>query len=794
MRGVRLLILSLAAAWVCAARAEPVQGAVEAVGFAAGRSGGCIRAGQWFPVRVQFAVQGTGLYTRELRLEGIDLDGDRVVYGQPQVTLSSEGGEKKKRVWCYTVANASNELPAQVDVLDERGVSVDKLPFPPLPCELMSNDDLLILDLSGQEIVALNLLGTPNWTPGQRADAARTYYRNVAVSKLAAADLPDSWLGLEAVDVVVWDQPSAADLQRTAQVDALIEWVQNGGQLIVGIGASWAAIQENSALAAIMPVKGRGTQFEAASLRTFFDRMAAPAVRSRELDHPVVVTSADLAEGAVRTLGESGPQGPINLITMRTVGSGRVVATAASLRDLTTHVVLAEDKFFAALLELNQYTEKFKQAQNSMTATLLEPQYLYEPLTEPISFGTATAVRGLLAFLFVGGYIVLATLASWAWLKRRKLAHQSWTAFAFCAIAASALSLVTVRAMQGISGGVQSLCIVDLQAGDRAARGSCWFGYRSPTRQLARLSLPGEGDFLRPLARAPRNVAYYVTPARFAGVPLKGRLDDVLLRATLKQVEGYWHGELDGSIRGDLVVDRGTGRLTPASWILNELSADLEGAYLLFLDPRQDDGGVPRAAGVTKPYALPDTIVAQPDLKVVPPARDILAVGMGRIPAGQRSDGLGVVQYREVDKAWQDWLARADRRRSDMPDLATLWDEQQRWRSVMSLTSTLDRPVRAALLASTRNYCLHNRGKDFDSPDVDLSTDGLPRLDISHWLLGGREAGQAILLCWSNAPGPAQLSVDDKPKKAYAGLTIYRVQIPIRYVGSPPAAGEGSAP
>jgi hypothetical protein len=113
---------------------------------------------------------------------------------------------------------------------------------------------------------------------------------------------------------------------------------------------------------------------------------------------------------------------------------------------------------------------------------------------------------------------------------------------------------------------------------------------------------------------------------------------------------------------------------------------------------------------------------------------------------------------------------------------------------VMSLTSTLDRPVRAALLASTRNYCLHNRGKDFDSPDVDLSTDGLPRLDISHWLLGGRDSGQAILLCWSNAPGPAQLSVDDKPKKAYAGLTIYRVQIPIRYVGSPPAAGEGSSP
>ena len=174
MRGVRLLILSLAAAWVCAARGQPVQGAVEAVGFAAGRSGGCIRAGQWFPVRVQFAVQGTGLYTRELQVQGIDLDGDRVVYGQPQVTLSSEGGEKKKRVWCYTVANAGNELPAEVDVLDERGESVDKLPFPPPPCETMSNDDLLILDLSAQEIVALNLLATPNWTPGRTRRARFT--------------------------------------------------------------------------------------------------------------------------------------------------------------------------------------------------------------------------------------------------------------------------------------------------------------------------------------------------------------------------------------------------------------------------------------------------------------------------------------------------------------------------------------------------------------------------------------------------------------------------------------------
>jgi hypothetical protein len=779
----------VAATLASSARAQIVHGQVDSVGFQT--SGGYVlREGQWFPLLVSLQVQGSQVFAGQIRAEARDLDGDRVSFTQPQVTVTGDG--PLKRVWCYALINSVNELPGSVSVVDEQSGAVGaELPLPLAPPFSLLNDDLLVLDLSYPQVTALNELQSPGWSPGQPTENARRFYRNVAIAHLPPADLPDRWWGLEAVDVIVWDCPDPAALS-IAQHDALTAWVHNGGQLVVGIGATWGALSKSD-LAPILPLAGEGETTTIQKLDVLFRRTAPPEWKRREFRDPIPVTLARPAEGAFRTLGDFGPRNEaISLITMRLVGSGRVVATAASLRDLTG-APLDKDKFFAALLDLNTYSDDYAKNQISAAVQFVLPNYawLYDDFIRPVAFSEASALRGVTVLLFVAVYVLVATLASWWWLRRRGLTAWSWALFAGFAAAGGALSLGTVGALRGFAGGVQSLNILDVEGGANSARGFCAFGYRSPIRQQVELSLPGEENFLRPLTGSPRGTNYYSTAARYSCVPARATLKDVLLRATLKQVEGYWHGQLDGVIRGDLTADRRTGRLTAASWLANDLAVDLQGGFLLLIDPRLDDGtGVPwRAAGLTTPYLLPEVAGGTPDLKSIPPAANILAVRIPAIPAGQQIRELGRTMYAQVDQNWVNWAQRPNRKRSEMfksdRDLRTLWTEQQSWadNSVLAvLRANLDATLRAVLLASTRNYHLPNRTDDFSSVGTPLRSDGLPNLDLTHWLL----RGQAVLIGWSDTPGPARLQRGGLPLDPYRGLTVYRVRLSLAYEGRPP--------
>jgi hypothetical protein len=763
-------------------------GNVATVGFpAAGPTGQALRPGAWFPIRVDLAVQGSELFTGRLEYEGVDLDGDRVHYQTRLFTIAPRPDGRPRPLWLYGVANSVGEMPEYVRVLDEAGATVLRLRLP--PCEMLHPDNLLVLDISRQPVPQLPALVVPNAEPDMRSDADRPYYRKILVSSLAAAQLPDQWWGLEAVDVIVWDEPAPAELS-VAQLDALAGWVAAGGQLVLGVGGTIGAL-EASPLAELLPLAPGGGLKQVQRLPVFRARCAAPGAPAA-LTQPIQVTTADLRPDATRIIGEPGD---INLVSMRLHGSGRVVATAATLRELVQTGVETEP-FYGMVLDLSAYLPAYRQSVKEKSTTWeTASAHLYGDFVDPIAFGTATAVRGTVALLFVGTYIVVATLVSWAWLRQRGMTQQNWNVFAAIAIVASVLSLGTVGALRGLSGGVQSLAVLDLAAGQTTARGPVLFGYRSPTRQRPTITLPGERTFLRPLSRGGAGLpSFYVTPERYTAVPTRAQLDGVLLRATLKQFEGYWTGELPGTITADLVVDRGTGRLTPQSWISNDLDVDLVGAYLLYVDPRLAAPDVPRPPGQTTryPVTFPDGLRQriQFDVDRYPPAVSVIAQRFGGIRSREQLRTLAARDYQQIDRDWTTWARRSEPKLSDMPNLPTLWEQQQLWRGNVrfgGLISGLPPSVRATLLASTFNLHLPNLTRDFSSVATPLSVDGLPRLDVTHWLLGGRTQGTGVLVCWSPAPAPVALTIDGEARSAFDGVTVYRVQVPIRYTGQAPS-------
>ena len=223
----------------------------------------------------------------------------------------------------------------------------------------------------------------------------------------------------------------------------------------------------------------------------------------------------------------------------------------------------------------------------------------------------------------------------------------------------------------------------------------------------------------------------------------------------------------------------------------NDLNVSFTGGYLLYIDPRLGGlDGVPyRVAGLTERTDRKKYYGSEK----VPPAVNVLALLLPELKVGQRMDHLGAGEddayneYGRYDRDQQRWQSSSKPDPTAEPMLSTLRHRQiDDWVGSFD-TLRLTRPVEphhaAALLASTRNLHLHSdRVRDFTSVGSPLSTAGLIDQDVTHWLT----RGQAVLLLLSDQPGPAELHIDGDPKQAKDGRSIYRVRIPIKYVGRPP--------
>jgi hypothetical protein len=779
------VVLVLAAAGP-AVPAQPVQGDIVSVGFQARVSTGhVVREGQWFPILVTLSGQGTQSYDVELRCERADLDGDRVAYVEPHVVVTPEAG--LRRVWCYAVTLKENAgEPLTIDIIGDDGVRIGTMTAPLF--EPIGNDTQLILDISSKRVTWLDNVNSPAEEYLGFAWGQRTFYRSICVATLPARDLPDRWIGLEAVDVIVWDEPEPETLS-IAQLAALVDWVRNGGQLVVGIGPAGTKIQK-SVLAEIMPLELTQPPVEVRELGAFQHRYMSTDER---FDAPISVAVGAPTRGALVTFGDQLPdKRAIPLIALRCVGSGRVIATTPRLHDLGR--VGLRREFYTELLDLNLNEADFKakEAEQYLARGALS---LYQPLIAQIEFRRLASARILAAFAFVAAYILLATFGVWSWLKRHSLTHLSWVAFAVFAGVASLLSLGAVGLSHGVTGTVHNYSFVDLDSGSSEARVTTYFGYKSNRRQLVDLSLPAEGGYLRPLSSGPDTAPLYTTPERYAAVVGKATLTDTPMRATLKQFEGVWRGQIEGGIRGSLTADRDSGKITPQSWIQNDLDVHFTRGYVLYIDPRMrgPDGDVPyRAAGLDRRADRK----AYYGTEKVPPAVNFLALAIPPLKPGERVDGLGTNadedaynEYGRYDGEHGRWQNRPQPDPTAEPMLPTLRDCQLGdWMGPFGLSlrpfaTELPQADAAALLASTRNLHLHNSdSKKFDTVGRPLSTVGLPDQDITHWLT----RGQAVLLLLSDQPGPVKLQIGGDPRRAKEGRSIYRVRIPISYVGRPP--------
>jgi len=572
-----------------------------AMGTARFDAGNVIRRSAWIPIVVDLDLLDQTVFDGTLRVAQFDTDGDRFLDGV-EVHLREETGGHQ-RVWLYTMINASRDAGrCYVELLNEDGEAVEIItageptyragPVDDNQPHHLTDDAYLILSITNATIGHVRELTDE--------DDVGVFMRDVVLSHLAPADLPELWYGLEAVDAVVWDDARPEEL-TARQLDALIHWVRQGGVLLLTASESAGSVRLAKPLERILPVDlgdvhpvdnlpdvrrellAPPTTEDSATARIPAERLDPLTWAELPLPHPIPVAACTLRPDAVRW-APSDEERPL-VVARRTEGRGHVILSSVTVRDLMSGGGGAAD-FFINLLWLNR--------QRETDDFIVNRSSLFPHVVSAVAFATSSSVYLLAASVFSILYVVAATGGVWWFLGRRGWRRHSWSAFGLAAIAAAFLSVAGVRAFQGFGERVHQISVVDLAAGDTSAFVAAYFGLKTATD--ARLDVwlplnprrdtePAEStSFLRPLPASRSRFDDYgqqsfSDPVTYRIKPSVAVVENVRLRATLKRFEGRWDGTIGGTVTGSLVAN---GRVfSDDSYLTNELGVDLTECWLL---------------------------------------------------------------------------------------------------------------------------------------------------------------------------------------------------------------------
>ncbi len=590
------------------AMAVHLRGRIVSVGFpASDRQGDTgqdhYKEGRWVPVRVDLTNDDGDLFNGWIEVRQPDRDGDPVVARQ-QISI-----RESRRYFLYVPASKNRrettfnvrvfaESGALVQLFNDRNEKIQEL-VPAGQIKPVNPNTLVILDISDGGLNQLRRM-----VDDQKNKLS---IEDVIVARCAPSELPDLVAGLEMADVIVWDaaDPSASTIDLP-QREALLEWVRRGGTLILGVGKNWEFVNR-SAFGDLLPAKLTGMATTSSSqvlskhaCELLFG-VASPV--TPELRTPLKycpIKRDSLLPGAESVVPHETAESQADeyiLAAARPCGRGRIILVAAEMKELL-QLTSTPNAFLRQLIRVRLAKQD---ASNNQQLNQFggNPGYrdidLHRFIEDTTSFEVTASVYFLFAFLFVVGYIVAATAGSWTWMKKRNLVRYSWPVFAVLSVGASATSLLAVRLVRGIGNSVESLTIVDGQAGSPDVGAVCYLGMKTASYSSADLSLPT--NWLD-IENSPENHASlrprwyeqgylqestYSAGMEYSVAPIAGQLQDVLFRATSKQFEGRWAGTMPGRLNAALYRDRLNAiELRGESWIENKLGTDLDTCYLFF--------------------------------------------------------------------------------------------------------------------------------------------------------------------------------------------------------------------
>ncbi len=568
--------------------AAQVEGRIRRVGLFEGGDP-IVRAGAQAALVVDLRWTANAPFDGELRINRPDRDGD-VIISTERVQLPPDGEWHPYEVYFTPhAANSGDSVSvrlfdadgALVTIRKDTGEDAKELVSPIFTS--LSSEELLIVDLSFPR-----KLPHAAWLDERRYKqlANKAFYRKVR--SLSPAELPSRWQGLEMVDAIIWDDadPSGLGVQQTR---ALIEWVEHGGRLLITSGRNWQLLAQ-SPLAEALPVKIEGieTSGELDAFLTLvknetYEQQLAAKYREEPVTRCKMKPSSSKVIAVPAKLAGADP-----IAYRRILRSGSITFCGAAIDELlpaprrlrrisfddadASSEARDSDPFLAAvnrvigstLLGLPA-TRQWQESANWVGT--FSAASLFDYVRRTVDFGALSTAFLLFAILFTVTYGLASVGGTWWYLRRRNMPQHTWSAFCIVSLLGIVIGTAMVIGLRGFSTQVWQTCVIDVREGEDYGHGMVLFGVKTPDHTQLDVRLPvGFEDseerrsygLLRPSPRIVHGVDMvedtFVAPERYRAERDATWLENVPVRATLKEFQGYWHGPVGGTINGKFVV------------------------------------------------------------------------------------------------------------------------------------------------------------------------------------------------------------------------------------------------
>ena len=284
--------------------------------------------------------------------------------------------------------------------------------------------------------------------------------------------------GFDAAEVIVVDTNNQALMDALAggKGPALVDWVRNGGHLVVAVAANWQQVGD-SVLGPLLPARPSGT-FELrdpAVLESFIASKKGPTP-------PIAVARLVPVEARSPKILLSTASSP--LIVRGAYGFGRVTLIGLNV-DQKPFADWADKKlFWAKALELRGHMAETAGAPNQVPGTFYRAEDADLANVLHMSLEKFPGVRlvpfGWVAF-FVFLYILLIGPGDYLFLKKVvKRMELTWITFPTIVIAVSLLAYVAAYAVKGTELKINKVDVLDVDQTTGLARGTTWLTLFSP--------------------------------------------------------------------------------------------------------------------------------------------------------------------------------------------------------------------------------------------------------------------------------------------------------------------------
>lgn len=415
---------------------------------------GIVKYGEWLPVRVTLANQSQDR-TVQIRAVVTSSDG-QATFIQP-VELPNGA---HKQVTLYVLPNSFSRR-LRLSLLDDSAellnTTVDVHPI--------THQTFLIGTLA-RNPDALSTLRT--LSINQRAGGVRT----VAFS---VDEIPERAQGLASFDALVLNDVDTSQLSP-AQQQALTNWAQLGGHLIVGGGAG-AALAAAGLPATLLPATVNGTQSVDA-----LPGLTAIGGEPVRVPGPFVVAQSTPRSGIV--LAE---QDDMPLIVEQSIGRGRVTFVALDLGLSPFGAWIGEKAMWTALLHSSSST--FVEGPPDVSPRQWLDDRMMNALTNLPALDLPS-VRWVVLLLIV--YILLVGPANYLILRRARRLEWAWLTIPAMTLT---FSVGAYGVGYGLRGGeviLHKLSIIDLMPGAEAARVRTYAGLFSPVKRAYTMTVDGD--------------------------------------------------------------------------------------------------------------------------------------------------------------------------------------------------------------------------------------------------------------------------------------------------------------